>query len=68
MGHRRPSLGGDQRHRTRHAVEARTCEEILKVIEDVLPDLFRSNGLERGEGKVSVVFDTRVETIHMAAA
>ena len=50
------------------AVEAATCEEILGIFEDVLPDLFRSNGLERGEGKVSVVFDTRVETIHMAAA
>ena len=50
------------------AVEAATCEEVLGVIEDVLPDLFRANGLKNGEGTVSVVFDTRVETIRMAAA
>ena len=50
------------------AVEADTCEEILGVIEDVLPDLFRGNGLECDEGTVSVVFDTRVETIRLAAA
>lgn len=50
------------------AVEAATCEEVIGVIEDVLPDLFRANGLENGEGTVSVVFDSRVETIRMAAA
>ena len=50
------------------AVEGATCEEVLGVIADVLPDLFRANGLEYGEGTVSVVFDTRVETIRMAAA
>lgn len=50
------------------AVEAATCEEVLGVIEDALPDLFRANGLDNGEGTVSVVFDTRVETIRMAAA
>ena len=49
------------------AVEAASCEEVIGVIEDVLPDLFRANGLENGEGTVSVVFDTRVETIRMAA-
>ena len=49
------------------AVEAATCEEVLAVTEDVLPDLFRANGLEYGEGTVSVVFDRRVETIRMAA-
>ena len=50
------------------AVEASTCEDVLGVIEDVLPDLFGANRLENDAGTVSVVFDTRVETIRMAAA
>ena len=49
------------------AVEAATCEEVIGAIADVLPDLFRANGLKDGERTVSVVFDTRVETIRMAA-
>ena len=48
------------------AVEAATCHEVLRVIEDVLPDLFRENGLEYSDGIVSVAFDTRVETIRIA--
>ena len=50
------------------AVEADTCEEIIDVVKDALPDLFRDNGLEYGGSTVSVVFDTRVETIQLAAA
>ena len=48
------------------AVEAETCEEVLDVVADVLPDLFEGNGLERGS--VSLVFNPRVETLRLAAA
>lgn len=47
------------------AVEATTCEDVLGAIEDVLPDLLRANGVEWGEGTVSVVFDTRVKTVRL---
>ncbi len=50
------------------AVEAATCEEIIEVVQDALPDLFLRNGLESRGSTVSVVFDTRVETIRLAAA
>lgn len=50
------------------AVEAATCEEIIEVVKDALPDLFLHNGLEYSGSTVSVVFDARVETIPLAAA
>ena len=50
------------------AVEAASCEEVIKVVKDALPHLFRDNGLDYDEPSVSVVFDTRVETIRLAAA
>ena len=50
------------------AIEAATCEEVLEVVEDALPDLFRENGLDYSKASVSVVFDSRVETIQSAAA
>ena len=50
------------------AVEAANCEGVLGSIEDVLSDLFCANGLAHGKGTVSVVFDTRLETIRMAPA
>lgn len=50
------------------AVEAATCEEVIEIVKDALPDLFRDNGLESNASSVSIVFDTRVETIRLAAA
>ena len=50
------------------AIEAATHEEIIEVVKDVLPDLFRENGLDYGKAGVSVIFDTRIETIRMADA
>lgn len=50
------------------AIEAATCEEIIEVVTDALPDLFRENGLDYSKVSVSVVFGTRVETIPSAAA
>ena len=50
------------------AIEAATCEEVIEVVKDALPDLFRENGLDYSKASVSVVFDTRVETIRSAAA
>ena len=50
------------------AIEAATCEEVLEVVEDALPDLFRENGLDYSKASVSVVFDSRVETIRSAAS
>lgn len=50
------------------AVEAATCEEIIEVVQDALPDLLLRNSLESRGSTVSVVFDTRVETIRLAAA
>lgn len=50
------------------AMEAATCEEIIEVVKDALPDLFRENGLDYSEASISVVFDKRVETIRSAAA
>ena len=49
------------------AMESATCEEMIEVVKDALPDLFLENGLDYGEASVSVVFDTRVETIPSAA-
>ena len=50
------------------AMEAATCEEIIEAVKDALPDLFRENGLDYCEASVSVIFNTRVETIPSAAA
>ena len=50
------------------AMEAATCEEIIEVVKDALPDLFRENGLDYSEASVSVTFNKRVETISSAAA
>ena len=50
------------------AIEAATCEKVLEVVKDALPDLFRENGLDYSKASVSVVFDSRVETIRSAAA
>ena len=49
------------------AVEAATCEEVIEVLTDALPDLLRANGLEHDQPRVSVVFDRRVEAISLAA-
>ena len=50
------------------AIEAATCEEVIEVVKDALPDLFRANRLDYSKASVSVVFDTRVETIRSTAA
>ena len=50
------------------AVEAATCEEIIEIVKDALPDLVRDNGLESTGSSVSIVFDTRIEIIRLAAA
>ena len=50
------------------AMEAATCEEIIEVVKDALPDLFRESGLDYSEASVSVTFNKRVETISSAAA
>ena len=50
------------------AIEAATCEEIIEVVTDALPVLFRENGLDYGKAKVSLMFGTRVEAIRPAAA
>ena len=50
------------------AMEAATCEEMIEVVKDALPDLLRENGLDYGEASVSVTFNKRVETISSAAA
>ena len=50
------------------AMEAATCEEIIEVVKDALPDLFRENGLDYSKASVSVEFDKRVEAIRLAAA
>ena len=50
------------------AMEAATCEEIIEVVRDSLPDLFRESGLDYSEASVSVTFNKRVETISSAAA
>ena len=47
------------------AVEAETCEEVVEIVEDVLPSLFEGNGLERGS--VSLLFHRR-EPVQLAAA
>ena len=43
------------------AVEADSCEEIVEIVKDALPDLFRDNSLEYQGEEISVVFNTRVE-------
>ena len=50
------------------AMEAATCEEVIEIVKDALPDLLRDNGLESNASSVLIVFDTRVETIRLAAA
>ena len=50
------------------AMEAATCEEIIEVVKDALPDLFHESGLDYSEASVSVTFNKRVETIPSAAA
>ena len=50
------------------AVEARTSEEIVEILTDALPDLFRHNGIECRGDSVSIVFNTRVETVRLAPA
>ena len=49
-------------------MESETCEEIIEVVKDALPDLFRENGLDYSEASVSGIFNSRVETISSAAA
>ena len=50
------------------AMESATCEEIIEVVKDALPDLFRENGLDHSEASASGIFNSRVETISSAAA
>ncbi len=48
------------------AVEAETCEQVIEIVEDVLPSLFTGNGL--GHGEVSLLFHRRQEAVQLSPA
>lgn len=47
------------------AVEADTCEQVIEIVEDVLPSLFEGNGL--AHGSISILFHRRQEAVQLAA-
>ena len=49
-------------------IEAPTCEEVVEVAVDALPDLLCADGLEGTGASVSLVFGRRVEIIEVAVA